>query len=244
MASGAIVRKSRGNVIGVRGFREVGEVATDAVGGNALEAITRVARITSQSLVRAGEREIRIAGVIEARDLPAVRRVTGFTRRWKSCGNVIEDTVLLKIARMTTDALGAEPDVLPDRRADMAGIARKRRMGAQQRETVPMILNGTGIHPPAEHRVAAFALRAELSPMEIGMAIRATGPGIGKDFRYVTGATSDVFMHPAKLKSGFAVVIELDSRAKRRPTGSGVTVLAWKRKFPVRVGRSGLRERR
>lgn len=244
MASGAIVRKSRGNVIGVRGFREVGEVAGGAVGGNALEAITRVAHITSQSLVRAGEREIRIAGVIKARDLPAVRCVTCFTRRWKSRGNVIEDTVLLKIARMTTDALSAEPDVLPDRRAHVTGIACQRRMGPQKRETVPVILKGPGIHAPAEHRVAAFALRSELAAVEIGMAIRATGPGLGKDFRYVTGTTSDVFMHPTKLKSGFAVVIELDSRAKRGPTGRGVTVLAWKRKFPVRVGRCDLRERR
>jgi hypothetical protein len=238
------VWKSSGHVIGIRGSGEVREMATGTVGWHTLEAVPRVARIASQSLVHAGEGEIRITGVIKARDLPAVRRVAGFASRREACGDVIDHTVLLKIARMATDALGAEPDVLPDRGASVTRITRKRRMSAQQRETVPMILNGAGIHAPAEYGVAALALSAKLALVEIRMAIRATSSGFCEDLRYMTGTTGDILVHAAKLKAAFGVVIEFESRAKRGPTGGGVAVLAWKRKFPVRVGRSDLRERR
>ena len=75
--------------------------------------------------MRAGQSELGKAGVIEARNLPAVRGVTGFARSREPGGPMIENTVLLKIASVATDALRAESHIAPDRRSGMAGIAGK-----------------------------------------------------------------------------------------------------------------------
>jgi hypothetical protein len=150
----------------------------------------------------------------------------------------------LKIAGVATDALGAESDVLPDRRARVAGIARKRRVGPQERETIPVILNGAGIHAPAEHRVTALALGSELALVEIRMAIRATGARFGKDFRYVAGITRHILVHAAKLEVRFGIVIKFEPRAKRGPTRSRVTILTRERELPMRVSHIDLRHRR
>jgi hypothetical protein len=92
--------------------------------------------------------------------------------------------------------------------------------------------------------MAAFALRTELAFVEVGMAIGAARSSLGKNFRDVARITRDILVHAAKLEAGFRIVIELDSRTQRRPICGGVTVLTWKRKFPVRVGDIDLRERR
>jgi len=244
VAGGAIVRESRRHVIGVGGFGEVSEVTTRAVRRNALVAVAGVASVTGERQVRAGESEVCVAGMIETGGLPAVRRVAVFAGRRESGGGVIEDGVLLEIAQVATDTLRAESDVLPNCRSRVAGIARQRGMRADQRETIPVILNRAGIDAPAEHRMAAFALRAELALMEIGVTIGATRAGLRKDFRYVAGIARYVLMHAAQLEAGLGIVIELDARAKRRPARSGVTVLARKRKFTVRVGHIALCEGR
>lgn len=51
MAGGAIVRKSRGHVVGVGGLREVGEVATRAIARHALEMVAHMAGVARQILV-------------------------------------------------------------------------------------------------------------------------------------------------------------------------------------------------
>lgn len=184
------------------------------------------------------------AGVIKVGDLPAVRVVTGFAGGGESRSAMVENAVLLKLAGVTSDALGAESDVLADRRAHVTGVACERRVRTNQRETIPVVLDGTGVHAPAQHRVTVFALRAELTLVEIRMTIRASRTSFGKDFRYVARITRYILVHTAKLEVGFAIVIELRLRAKRRPTGGGVTILAWQRKLPVRVRYVDLCDRR
>ena len=105
VAGGAIARESGRHVIGIGGLGEVGEVAADAVARNALEMVARVAGGAGQILVRAGESEMGEAGVIEARDLPAVGGVTGFAGGRESGGAVIENAVLLKFAGVATECI-------------------------------------------------------------------------------------------------------------------------------------------
>ena len=175
------------------------------------------------------------AGVVKICDLPAVRVVTCFAGSGESRGAVIENAVLLKFTGMTTDALRAEPNVLPHRRAPVTGIASERCVGAEQRETIPMVLNGAGVYAPAQNCMTVLALRSELTLVEIRMAIRATRSGFGKDFRYMARITRYILVHAAKLEMGFDIMIEFGLGAKRRPTGSGVTILTWQRELPVRV---------
>ena len=194
-----------------------------------------VAGAASQGLVRAGESEVRKARVVEARDLPEIGSVTRFAGSGKSRGAVIEDAVLLKLAGVATEALSAESDVLPDGCARVAGIARKSGVRTNQREAIPVVLDSPRVYAPSLHRMAVLALRAELALVEICMAIRAAGAGFGKDFRYVARITRDILMHATKLEMGFRIVIEFEPRPKGRPTRSGVTLLTWDRKLPMRV---------
>jgi len=202
-------------VIGVRGFCEVGQMATRAVGLDSRKAVARVAGVARQSLVRTGESEMGEPGVIEARDLPAVSGVAVFAGGRESGGDVVEDAILLKLARVAANALRAESDVAADGCAGMAGIAQDRCMRADQREAIPVILKGSGVHAPPEHGVAALALCAELALVEICVAIRATRACFGKDFRHVARITRDILVHAAKLEARFGIVIEFGLLAKR-----------------------------
>jgi hypothetical protein len=141
----------------------------------------------------------------------------------------------LKFTGMATYALRAEPNVLPHRRAPVTGIASERGVGAEQRETIPMVLNRARVYAPAQNCMTVLALRSELALVKIGMAIRAPSTSFGKNFRYVARITRYILVHPTKLEVGFGIMIKLDLRAKRGPARGGVTVLTWKRELPMRV---------
>ena len=117
----------------------------------------------------------------------------------------------------------------------MALGAIEQRVNAKQRETIPMVLNGTCVYAPAQNCMTVLALRSELTLVEIRMAIRATRARFGKDFRYVARITRYILVHAAKLEMGFGIVIEFGLRAKRRPTSGCVTVLTWQRQLSVGV---------
>ena len=182
VASGAIVREARGNVIRVRRLGEVGEVATDTIRRDSLEATAGVTGTAGQRLVRSGQDELGETGVVEARDLPAIRVVTGPAGGREAGGDVIEDAVLLKVTGVAADALRTQTDVSSYRRAAVAGIAGNVRVGADQREAIPMILDLACVHPPTLDGVATLALGAELALMKIGVAIRTAGAGFGEHF--------------------------------------------------------------
>jgi hypothetical protein len=150
----------------------------------------------------------------------------------------------LKFTGMATYALRAEPNVLPHRRTPVTGIASERGVGTEQRETIPMVLNGARVYAPAQNCMTVFALRPELTLVKIRVAIRATRAGFGKDFRYMARITRYILVHPTKLEVGFGIVIEFGLRAKRRPTGGGMAVLARERELPVGVGHVDLGDSR
>jgi hypothetical protein len=191
--------------------------------------------------MRAGECEVGEARVVEARDLPAIGRVTRFAGGWKSRGAMIQDAVLLKIPRVATNALRAEPDVSSHRCPRVTGIAGKPSVRTNQWEAIPVVLNCACVHAPPLHRVAVLTLRAELPLVEIRVAICAPGSGLGKNFRYVARITRYILVHPTKLKVGFGIVIELKLRPKGGPTRSGVTVLTRERELPMRIFNIDLR---
>ena len=55
----------------------------------------------------------------------------------------------------------------------MALVAGSRGVGAQERKAIVMLLNRRDSHIPAPNSVTFLAVGAELTPMEIGVAVRA-----------------------------------------------------------------------
>ena len=231
------LRESRGDVVRIGCCGEVLRMAADAGRHGALIVAADVAGRALYGRVSSGELELRELVVVETRKLPVIDVVAGFARGWKTGGAVIHAFGLLKVLLVASDALRAQPRIHAGRGSAMAGIARHRRVTAEQWKAVQVILNRSRGNRPSLNRVAVFALSAELAPVEIGVAVRTLRPGFGKNVRDVARFTGDVLMHPAQWELGSAVV-ELGLRAQRREAGGGVTVLASDRNRPVRIPRS------
>ena len=123
----------------------------------------------------------------------------------------------------------------------MAGIARYRRVCAEKREPVEVVLDGLQIYAPPAHGVAVLTSAAHLTAMDIGVAIGAFVPYIREDFADVALAAGDVGMHRAQRIFGIGVVIEFRLGANRLPTHRGMAALAGDRDGPVRILRLLLR---
>ena len=90
--------------------------------------------------------------------------------------------------------------------------------------------------------MALFAIRTHLTPVDIGMAIRAFRPHIGEDQLDVAFDALNLFVHAPEWIGGL-IVIELRDSADRLPTREGVAVFAGNRNIAVRIFRACLRRR-
>ena len=95
----------------------------------------------------------------------------------------------------------------------MATVASGGRMGAQKRETVPMILHRSGVGTPALDRVAILALRTELPLVKIRMAVGTSSASFREDFTKVARITGHILVQTAQREVSVVVVIELRLRA-------------------------------
>jgi hypothetical protein len=133
--------------------------------------------------------------MIETRRLPVIDVVAGFTSCRESRGAVIQNPRLLILLYVTRVALRAQSNINSSGSSTMAGVAGNRGMRSQKRKPVLMVLHRPRRHAPPLHRVAVVALRAELPPVEIRMAIGALLPRFGKYFRHVARITGNVLVH-------------------------------------------------
>lgn len=121
----------------------------------------------------------------------------------------------------------------------MAVNAFERGMGAEQRKPVFVGLNFPRVQVPSVYRVALLAIRAELAPVNIGMAVgalRADGFEIQVGMA-LRACDSDVL--PAKGIPGL-IVVKFRDAANGFPTGSRVAIFARDRDGAVRVARVSL----
>jgi len=88
---------------------------------------------------------------------------------------------------------------------------------------------------PSPHGVAAFAIRPELSPVEIGVATGTFYRSVGKNLGDVARITGYRFVHAPQGEAGLRSVVELGFRSQGSPTGLGMAVLACDGDGPVRV---------
>ncbi len=107
----------------------------------------------------------------------------------------------------------------------MAGIATHGGVRPGQRKAVVVLLNLLYGNLPSTHRVALFAIRAELALVNIGMAILASLPDVRKHGLHVTLRTRHGLVHAAQ-RIFRLIVIEFGDGANRLPCAGGMTVLA------------------
>ena len=117
----------------------------------------------------------------------------------------------------------------------MTLFALDERMGADQRESVLVILNGLDRYIPTLDGVAAFAVCSELAAMDIGVTVGAGFAHILEIQASVALHASHRLVHSAQRVSG-RVVFEFRNGSDRLPTRIGVAVLAGNGGGTMRIG--------
>lgn len=174
--------------------------------------------------------------VIEPCAQPTVKGVARFAGGRKLCGDVIRIRRLLKILQVARSTSRGKPLELPNRGALVAVIALHRRVGAEKREAILVILHLLYSNVPALHGMTLRAIRAHPPLVNVGMAVLAVLSHRGKDRFDVALRARHLLMHAAKRILGF-VVVEFRYRADGAPTRRVVTVFTWNRKRSMRTSR-------
>ena len=149
---------------------------------------------------------------------------------------VIYAACLLEIRKMTTGARRVQSNIDSGCRALVTGIAGHRSMRSQEREPILVADDGCLRRSlPSPHRVTAFAIRPELSSVEIRVAAGTFYRRLGKYLRDVARITRHRFVHASQRETGLGGVIELGLRSQGSPAGLGMAILARDGDGPVRV---------
>lgn len=135
--------------------------------------IVGMARRAGQCCVRSGQRVASNLQMVKLRIEPCVHAVTGFARGRESRRNMIQN-LGLEILLVAGIARCRKSGELAHRRVLVAIVALQHRVRTNQREAVLVIANLRKRSLPSPHRVAALAVGAELTAMDIGMAISAS----------------------------------------------------------------------
>jgi len=148
----------------------------------------------------------------------------------------------LKRPQVAAHTVGREPLTveLPHRADPVARIAVDRRMGADQRKAVLMLIDGMDRDLPAIDPVAGIALRPVFPSMKVGMAILAVAAHVGEHRIDVAFLARHSHMHATQGVTGFSV-IKLRFAADRFPRRGAMAVLTRNLHRAVRTdtGRGG-----
>ena len=132
--------------------------------------------------------------------------------------------------------------VLADGDSLVAILALDGSVGAEQRETILVILELLDSDIPALHSVTFGAARAHLPLVNIGMTVLAILSYVGENRFDVALRALHFFMHATEGILGF-VVIEFCVRANGPPAGGGVAVFAGDGESAMRASGSPLLRR-
>ena len=131
----------------------------------------------------------------------------------------------LPILHVAGGACCRKSQVLSDGCALVTLLAFHHRVRSEQRKSVEVLLDRLSRDIPTAHRVALGTIGAELTAMNISVAVRAILADISKDRPEVALRAVEFFVHAAKGISR-CVVAEFRNGANRGPAGVGVAVLA------------------
>ena len=121
-----------------------------------------------------------------------------------------------KVLLVAGEALGRKPLELAYGSALMTGIAIHRRVCADQREAIEVLVDLLHGNMPAPHRVALLAIGAHLALVDVRVAVCALRTHIRKDHLGVALRAGNSLMQAAQRVLG-GVVIEFGDRADRLP---------------------------
>jgi len=156
---------------------------------------------------------------------PVVGRVTAFARGRELGGNVVRVGSVLKVRLVAGEARRRHRLKFAVGATLVAGIAVHSCVGTGQRETIVVLLHIFNRDRPSADGVALLAIRAQLTLVNIGVAVLAALPDVGENHLHVTLDASDTGVHTAQ-RIARLVVVELRNCADRLPAIRGVTVLA------------------
>lgn len=165
---------------------------------------------------------------------PTVDRMTALAGGREIQGDVTGILRFLVIRQVAGRALGRKALELAHGSAFVAGLALDGGMSADQGETVLVLLDGGKIDLPTFDGVALLAIGAKFSSVDVGVAIGAILPHVGKDPLQVALRASDLLVHAAQGVARF-VVVKLGDSADGAPAGVGVAILTRDSQGPVRT---------
>ena len=165
---------------------------------------------------------------------PVVRRVAALAGGRELCRNVIRVVGCPEVRLMAGVARRRDGLELAVRVSFVAGIAVDRSVGTRQREPVVVLLNILNRDLPSPHRVALFAVGAQLAPVNIGMAVLTALTNTGENHLHVACGAGDGSVHATQRISRL-VMVELGNGANRPPAIRGVAVLARDSQAAVRT---------
>ena len=175
---------------------------------------------------------------------PVVCRVTAFASGGELGRNVVRVGSPRKIGLVAGVARRRHDLELAVGAALVAGITVDRGVGTGQREAIVVLLHIFNSDSPSANRVALLAIRAQLTLVNVGMAILAALTDIGENHLHVTLGASHGRVHAAE-RIARLIVIELGNGADRLPAIRSVAILARYGQIAVRAARAfgGLRVR-
>jgi len=153
----------------------------------------------------------------------AVGAVRGCKRR--SGGWMRRIRRLQPIRHVAGRACRRKPQVISDCGVCMTLLTLHYGVRSQQRKSVEMLLNRLDRHLPAENRVALRAVGAELSAVNVSVAIGAVLANVGKNRLGVASRAGYFFVHAAK-RVPRGVVVEFGNGADGGPACVRVTIFA------------------
>jgi hypothetical protein len=139
---------------------------------------------------------------------------------------------LLKVRLVAGEARRGHRLELAAGAALVAGITVDGCVGTGQRETIVVLLHIFNSDGPSADGVTLLAIRAQLTLVNIGVAVLAALTDIGENHLHVTLDASDAGVH-APQRIARLVVVELGNSADRPPAIRGVAVLAWDSQIAV-----------
>ena len=172
-------------------------MAPDASGWRPRELASGMAGGAVQCGMRSRQGEAGQLQVVKLGAQPGVGAVALLARGGETAGYVIGASGLLVIVRVARVTLGWQSLELPRCGILVAGSTVQRGVRADQRKTILVLVDLLHRDLPALHRVALFARGAELTLVDVGVAVCALCADVGENWFDVTLSTSHPFMHAA-----------------------------------------------
>ena len=141
---------------------------------------------------------------------------------------------LLPIRQVAGRARSRKPQVIAHCGVRVALLAFHNRVRTQERKSVEMLLNRLHGRLPTENRVALRAVGAQLSAMDVGVAIGALLSNVGENRLGVASGARHLLMHAAE-RVARRVVVEFGNCANGGPTCVRVAIFAGSREGTVRT---------